>query len=327
MPGPAPGTRGNASPLQAAIEQGLDYLSQESEYTFQEYTQTVLPIDGYVFWTPTAAPQTVKGSLHYGLETVQEADELAGDGSVVFTTNIRVMSFGQTKSPRLYVVTVGENQTDDPLKNPVRFAFSSQGNFYPEAGTWHYHGRRVMPALASQLLDKGVAIDPSRAIVSNSLPLWLALNSYESGVPVPAQAFTLYPAFLAAENAVPPYATVEIKQGPDAIASAPLLGSQFGSHTQLVKDVVEITFYGLQNNEALSFQDRVNQYSLDTDALGIMNMPVAVDVPRTAAELKTIAMKKCMRFEVSYYQSITETVAHQLILAASATVQVNPDPL
>lgn len=329
MPGKAGQPVVSQSQMRAALEQGLDYLDKASEYEFQAYKQVVLPVDGFVFWQPVNKVK-VKGSLHYGLETLQDPDQLAGDGPIIFTAETQVMTFGQTKAPMLYVVTIGENETTDPLTNPVRFAFSQQGNFYAEADLWHYMGRRVMPALATQLLDQGNILDQSRAVVSNSLPLWLAMNDYEQsypGLPI-SPGVMLYPACMVPENLAPPYAVVDIQEdATTAIASAPLLGTQFGAHTQLVKDVVDITIYGRQNNEALSFQDFVNQYSLDTDRIGIMNMPVVRDAQRTAAELKTLAMKKTMRYEVSYYQSISTAVAHQLIDSASITLIPNPVPL
>lgn len=313
----------------AALEQGLDYISEESEYQFQLYKQKVLPADGYVFWMPSGGPVTVKGSLHYSLETLQEADEMAGDGIILFTTAKQLMTFGQTKAPTLMVVSIGENQADDPAKKPVRFAFSGQGNFYAQAGLWHYNGRRVMPAMASQLLDAGVTIDPSRAITSNSLPLWLAMNDYIQayGGPPTGPGLTLYPSYLVAENITPPYGVVDIIDT-DGLASAPTLSeSGAPSHTQLCRDVIDVTLYGLQNNEALLFQDFVNQYSLDTDLIGIMNVPVVKDEKRVQAELRTIGMKKTMRYIISYYQSNSLAVARALIESAPYDFYINPQPL
>jgi hypothetical protein len=158
------------------------------------------------------------------------------------------------------------------------------------------------------------------------LPFWLAMNSYDQpypGVPT-TPGVTIYPSFEVAENAAPPYVVVDILDT-TAIGSAPLLnGAQFGAHTQLVKDVIDITLVGLQNNEALTFQDFVNQYSLDTDNIGVMNMPVVKDLKRTAPHMKTIAMAKSMRYEVSYYQSISTSVARQLIESAVPTFIINP---
>lgn len=312
--------------LQGALASGLDALDQESTYSFQLYTRVVLPLDGYVFWKPSGKPVPTGGSLHYALETAQDADQTAGSGDVLFTSKTQLGTFGQTVNPTIWVVTVGENPTDDPAKNPVRFAFRRQGHFYAQAGVWHYAGERVMPALATQLLDPGNPVDLTRAVVSNSLPIWLAMNTYAQpydGAPT-TPGVTLYPSFEVAENLAPPYGVIDVVDTV-AIGSAPLLnGAQFGYHSQLCRDVVDVTLYGLQNNEALSFLDFVNQYSLDTDNLGVMNMPVPKDEKRTAPEIKTIAMKKTIRFEVSYYQNIVSSVARTLIEHAVPTFIINP---
>jgi hypothetical protein len=79
---------------------------------------------------------------------------------------------------------------------------------------------------------------------------------------------------------------------------------------------VRITLYGTRNFSALDFVDCVNQYSLDTDLIGIMNLPTVRDEKRTQSELSTIAMKKSVEFVVSYYQQRANDVARQIILSA-----------
>lgn len=314
---------------QGGLAAGLDVIDQGQTYRFQKYTRVVLPVDGFVFWKPVGVAQEINGSLHYALEMQQDADQVAADGDVLFTSKDQLSVLSAASNPSLYVVTVGENQTDEPTTNPVRFAFSRQGHFYAQAGLWHYSGRRVMPALATQLLDPGNTVDLTRAVKSDSTALWLAMNTYTqpyAGLPT-TPGVTIYPAFQEAENLAPPYAVVEVEDTV-AIGSAPLLnGTQFGSHTQLVKDTVKVTLYGLQNNEALLFQDFVNQYSLDTDNFGVVNMPVVRDDRRTAPEIRALAMKKILRYEITYYQSTTSSVARQLIETAVPSFIVNPDPI
>lgn len=318
---------------QGGLAAGLDVLSEEETYSFQLYTQVVLPVDGFVFWKPVGNAKQIKGSFHYALEIKQDADEVAGEGDCLFTSMEQLGTLAQpgtvTTPSSLYVVTVGENPTDDPRTAPVRFAFNRQGHFYAQAGVWHYSGRRIMPAFATQLLDAGNTIDLTRAVKSDSTALWLAMNTYQqsyNGAPI-SPGITLYPAAMSAQNLVPPYATVDIVET-EAIGSAPLLnGAQFGSHTQLCRDTVDITLYGLQNNEALLFQDFVNQYSLDTDYLGVMNMPVVKDAKRIAHEIQTLAMKKTIHYEISYYQSTSTSVGRQLITQAVPTFILNPTPL
>lgn len=315
---------------QGALAAGLDLLAQAKTYQFQQYTRVVLPVDGFVFWKPYGQPKDIKGSLHYALETQQDADQLAGDGDVIFTTNEQLGTLGQpatTSDPSMiYVVKIGENPTDDPSVNPVRFGFTRQGHFYAQAGLWHYTGKRVMPALATQLLDPGNAIDQTRAVVSNSLPLWMAMNGYVSPYPGLNGTVQLYPSYQVAQNLAPPYGVIDVIDT-TAIGSAPLLdGDQLGAHSQLCRDIVEITLYGLQNNEAMNFVDFVNQYSLDTDRIGMMNMPVVKDEKRLATEINAIAMKKTIKYEVSYYQTISTTVARQLITKALSDFIINDTP-
>lgn len=325
MPGKAGEIGFDPTQQQGALRQGLEVLDQMSEYELQPYTRVVLPIDGYVFWQPAKAKIKVKGSLHYGLETLQNPDEVVGDGTIVFTAEDQIMTFAQTAAPMIYVLTIGENDTDDPKKNPVRFAFSQQGHFYAQAGIWHYTGRRILPALVTQLLDPGNTVDQTRAIVSNSLPLWLATNNYTPPYAGLSSGITLYPSYEVAENIAPPYGVVDILKT-EPVQGVPLLGGQFGAHTQLVKDTIEVTLYGMQNNACLTFQDFINQYSLDTDAFGVMNMPVVSDPKRPQPEIKTIAMKKTIAYEVSYYQSQSVAVARKLIATAPYAIYLQPGP-
>ena len=48
----------------------------------------------------------------------------------------------------------------------------------------------------------------------------------------------------------------------------------------------------------------------------MMSQPVVRDDKRTQAELGTIAMKKVVDFEISYYQERINDVARQMILSA-----------
>jgi hypothetical protein len=300
----------NPTLLNAALRQGLESLDLGAVTAFQVYSRTVLPVDGFVFWTPIAGATgqfNVKGSLHYAQDLQQQADETVGYATVVLSAEDKITELSEPDQDRLYVATLGE----------FRYAFSGQKGFYANAGIWHYIGHSVYPALASQLLDPGNTIDLSRAVVSNSLPLWLALNTY---VPVYADAgigVHIYPAYLVEENLVPPYAAVEVLKT-EGIGAAPLLGvNGYGAHTQLVKDTCRITVYGLQNNEALAFQDFINSYSVDTDRFGVMSVSVMVDDKRVQTEVHAIAMKKTFDIEISYYQSTSAVIAYQLIEAAT----------
>jgi len=85
------------------------------------------------------------------------------------------------------------------------------------------------------------------------------------------------------------------------------------SHYQLVKETVKISIFGTRNFNALEFQDYVFQYSLDTDNIGILNMPVIQDEKVTQSEFGILAQKKVITFEISYYQTNVRNIARQLI--------------
>lgn len=298
---------GNAGQLNGALRAGIENLSLNQKVTFSKYTRTVLPIDGYVFWTPTNQSVTTKGSLHYAVDYTQDLEEAIGFATVTFTSESQILDFTTLNANTLFVANI----------DGFRYAFTKQGKFYAPANVWHYVGHSVIPALASQLLDPGNNIDLARAVVSNSLPFWLDLNSYVPVYPGLQTGITLYPSYLAKENLPAPYGIVDIKPG-KAIQSIPLRGP-FGAHTQLVKDTVTITLYGLQNNECLDFQDAVNQYSLDTDNFGLMNDPVMSDAKRPQSDIGAIAMKKIIDYEISYYQERSTALSFQLINSAATT--------
>ena len=298
---------GDPTQLLGALRQGLESLDLRELQPFQVYTRTVLPVDGYVFWTPTTT-ESVRGSLHYAQQIEQGVDETVGFATIILTSEDKVMALSEMNENKIYVATQGN----------FRYAFSRQDGFYTHAGLWHYFGHSIYPAMESQLLDPGNTIDFSRAVVSNSLPFWIDINSYSPTYLGLTNPVTLYPSYLVAENLEPPYGVVDI-QTTNAIQSTPLRGI-YGSHTQLVRDHVEITLYGLQNNEALDFQDLVNQYTLDTGNFGLMNTPALFDEHRTQVELQALAMKKTLKLDIDYYQSRSAAVAFQLIKSAVPTL-------
>ena len=129
----------------------------------------------------------------------------------------------------------------------------------------------------------------------------------DNGIP------TIYPSYLIPSNLKPPYIGVDIS-ATDCLQSAPYIDEN-GNHSQLMTDKIKLTLYGLNNNQAMDFLDFVNQYTLLTENMGIMNTPRVMDEKRTQAELRIIAQKKTVDFEVSYYQSRVNNVSQQLILS------------
>ena len=302
-----------ATPLGSTLQAGLDSISYNQQITFTLYNRVVLPLDGYVFWVQSSPLKTftVGGSLHYSSDTIQEETQTSTVNTVLFTS----------KEPIDALNKIGPNQVYIGEFDGLRFAFSQRGMLYRQAMLWHYRGAAIYPDVAPQVVTDGDTLDPTKVIVSNSLPLWLALNGYVP--PNPGLGFpnpvTLYPSHLVPQNIAPPWASVDVTTDLNAgIMSTPLLLSD-GSHYQLVTDRVRITLYGMDNDKALTFIDCVNQYSLTADTFGIMNIPVLRDEKRTQAELAVIAQKKSVEFEISYYQLTARNIAQQLIKEVNAT--------
>jgi hypothetical protein len=136
----------------------------------------------------------------------------------------------------------------------------------------------------------------------------------------------IYPSFLVPANIAPPYGVVHIEPGRTvAMQAAPRLNSTV-SHFQLAMDHVRVTLYGYTNAQALDWADTVNQYSFDTDAFGVMNMPLMRDEKRQQQEISALAMKKTIEFDVSYYQTRINDLARQLILSCVTQYTVAPYP-
>lgn len=300
-----------------ALRDGLEALDLDQITEFQGYTRVVLPLDGYIFWSPRAKFQ-FKGALHFAQDILQNEDETYGAASLTFTSEKQITEFTSAPINTIYVAS---------LPDGTRYAFSAHTGFFQQASLWHYSGHSIAPAMETQFLDRpDWNIDADQAVVSNSMPLWLALNNFTSlfyggfsntGVPFVVKPPILYPADIVSPNEFPPYGSVKIPDDyPKGLQAVPLLDRR-RSHYQLVTDQVRITLYGLQNDACLDFVDTVNQYSLVTDNFGIMGEPPVIrDVTRTQAEIQAKAMKKQIVFNISYYQKRVADVARQLILSA-----------
>jgi hypothetical protein len=342
---------GNASPLAAGLRQSERAISQNQEITFRQYNRLVLPLDGFVFWvaapliTPgvlaraaafntfafNTAPfnasaaagvvdntAVVRGSLHLSTTMKQGEETNNADDLITFTSEQEVQFLNKVGLDTLYVATAEGR----------RYAFSGRSSFYRQAGLWHYTGMAVNPTMATQLVDDPATFAGRGLVISNSLPAWLAINTYAPPYPVllPFPAVPLYPSFAVPQNLPPPYGAVHIgEEDTDVVAAFPTLGPT-ASHQQLARDRVRITLFGLNNAAALTFQDAAIAYGTDTEVFGITNMPTVRDVKETQAELLTLAMKKRITFEVSYLQSTMRDVARQLItscLVASEDILIN----
>ena len=327
----------NQSPWTGPLRAGVDLISLDQVITFTQYKRVVLPLDGYVFWVNSAlvgnsaipnvpplnsatpnqpsrpgTPVVVKakGSLHFEIERHQDEDRTTDINRVTFTSEAPVDEFDQINPMVMFLGTF-------PAGNgpPLRFSFSRRQNFYQQAGLWHYIGDAVYPDMETQIVDTLNGFDARSLIVSNSLPIWLAMNQMAPPYPFPArQQIPMFPSFLVPEDMEPPYASVHVyPDDTQAITAAPYLDQTF-THTQFARDRVKITFYGLRNFNALDFVDYVNALSLQWDAdFGIMNIPTIRDEKRTQREMTVIAQKKSIIYEIDYYQERVRNVARQLI--------------
>jgi hypothetical protein len=338
--------------MASALAAGTDQVSQFQQITFTKYRRLILPADGFVFWVknsllnPSAqldtstlnsftpnAPQapidpsrytdaqrqeailssfTVPGSLHYATSLDQGEEETFATNTVIFTSQAEVTRLNDVGPETLFLATY----------QGIRFSFSNREAFYTQAGLWHYTGRAVFADMESQIIEEPRQLDASQLIVSNSLPIWLAMNGAGDHVwdLIPRPLVPLYPSYLVDMNLPPPFISVHVEPGgTEAIAAAPTFADRL-SQAQFTRDHVKLTLFGLNNGMAQDTLAWMIQYSLDNPGLlGISNSPIVRDEKRPQVELQAIAQKKTIDFDVNYYQSRARDTARQLLLIARAT--------
>lgn len=326
------------TPLGAALAAGVDSISEFQTVTFVKYVRVILPLDGFAFWVkasilnlgalangsvpnvvvPNAAPGfsidaatnvlEVKGSLHYATDQVQDEEETFATNRVVFTSEEHIQEFNVVGPNELYFASF-EN---------IRFAFSGRGSFYAQSNLWHYTGAALYADMATQVIDDPLALNANARIVSNSLPIWLGFNAWtpKDWAPI-GNPVTLYPSYLTPLNLTPPFAAVHVV--PESTTTI-AIGATFDatlSETQLCRERVKVTLFGLGNDLAADFVSFVlQQQDNDPGLFGVMNSPVIRDEKRTQPELRTLAQKKVVEFDVNYYQSRARNVARELIRSA-----------
>ncbi|MGH7716804.1 MAG: hypothetical protein ACREML_12500 [Vulcanimicrobiaceae bacterium] len=307
-------------PIQAALDQGLDQLSVNQEVQFQRYAKVVLQQDGYVFWVATGQMMTVKGSLHYATDRVQEEDQTIGTNQVLLTSEDVVSQFNVMNPASMWIGSWSVKEQAAPLQ----VAFAQRGNFYQQANLWHYSGFAVYPAMSTQILSSPNDI-PAGPIVSNSLPIWLAQTSFAG------QTVAVYPSFLVPDNIVPPYVVAHIDPAATmALGSAPFIGPWPGqmvpdsgasplsdlAGSQLMRDDVALTLYGFSNNMAWQYLVNIYEASVSECLFGIANSPVILDEKRPQVEITALAQKKTIRILANYYQGAANVIARRLLLEA-----------
>lgn len=330
---------GSRHQMAATLQTGMRVLDENQTITFVRYVRLVLPIDGSVFWvrsnlaslssllnaaalnevplnTPPVAGEEVSfvanGSLHYMTQANQNEADSATLNRVVFTSEVPIENFNEVGPSIMYL---GEWQG-------VRFSFAMRENFYEQAKLWHYVGDAVFATQESQIIDTLQEFD-GRQVVSNSLPLWLDLaNPYIPVIGLGGLPWPIFPAFLVPSNLPPPFVAVHIfPESTQAISSAPILNSTL-SHSQLVREKVRLTTYGLRNAEVLDLCDYVQWQFRNSARMGIMNSPVPRDEHQGQVELGVLAQKKTIEYEVNYLQATARDLARQLILSAFVTYTV-----
>ena len=324
--------------MAATLAAGVDAISSKQKITFTQYTLVVLPLDGWKFWVrsdliatntlsialrlyvrPISKPSAmtilkdVEGSLHYATKQNQNEDETIGINRVVFTALAEIEDFNAVSPTTIYIATIDN----------IRFAFNSRKSFYRQAGLWHYEGDAVYPEMEEMIIDDPADFDSHSLVVSNSLPIWLAMFLPQKWPQPATPTFPLFPSFAVPDNYPPPYGAVHVvPDETDALQFAPNFDGPTQSQYQLAKDRVRVTLYGVRNDHALDFQRFVYQYMVDTDAMGLMDMQVARDHKRTQSELGIMAIKKTFEFRVSYIQTRVNDLARQLILHCIPTYTV-----
>lgn len=304
-------------PLAAALEAGVNSLSQNQSITFKQYRKTVLTDDGMVFWVATGKTGDFKGSLHFITDRHQDEDQTIAANRFIFSALEEVTAFNAVDPATMWI---GTWQADGAS---VQIAFADRGSFYQQADLWHYSGYAVYPAMSAQIVNSAGDL-PAGPIVSNSLPIWLTQNAM---APV-------YPSFLVPDNIKPPYITAHIEPGgTEAIGAFPIIvppgvrqsstdASPFYNFpsSQLMRDKVRLTLYGLNNQQAWQFYCSLIDYSLNTDNFGFCNSPAIRDEKRTQAEIAAIAMKKTIDIDASYYSGTADALARRYILSAGFTL-------
>jgi len=312
--------------LQTALRQGLDNLGRNQVITFTQYTKQTVAQDGYVFWVNSSSTLAAKGSLHYGTERDQSADQTAGINSVIFTSETEVTAFNSVGAGILWIASF-------PVEGggTLYIAFSGRGSFYEQAGLWHYTGFAVYPAMQSQLINSASDL-PAGPIVSNSGPIFLSAAASIASLPgSQAATYPAYLSYLLPENITPPYISVHVEPGmTEAVQQFPRYkwSQKTGSgpyqvpDTQLMRDHVTLTLYGMNNAQARQWLSGLIIYTLATENFGFMTAPAIQDDKRAQPEIAALAMKKSITFDASYFQGTADAITRQLILSASVSFQI-----
>ncbi|ECN1280957.1 hypothetical protein YS72_22105 [Salmonella enterica subsp. enterica serovar Typhimurium] len=303
----------HGSQLSSVLQSAVETLSSGQEITFRLYVRQVLPLDGFVYWvnaeivscdelcrlnieSPTRLK--IKGSLHRQVIAVQDESVSKDVNNIIFTPVQPVDDFNVENPDAIYLGEYGG----------VQFAFSRMESRYQQSGIFHYRGMAILPTMRSQIIDCPEEISDER-IISNSIPLWLAMKDFA----------TVYPSYLVPQNLRPPYIAVDVRNS-TPLQAAPIVYG--GQRFQLVQDSVRLTLYGFTNRMALDYVDSVVRRALEEEEFGVTSMPIPVDAKSGQVEINALAKKKTVDFEVNYYQTTTREISQQLIKKAICSYEV-----
>ncbi|EHR9446846.1 hypothetical protein KZK20_000892 [Salmonella enterica] len=303
----------HGSQLSSVLQSAVETLSSGQEITFRLYVRQVLPLDGFVYWvnaeivscdelcrlnieSPTRLK--IKGSLHRQVIAVQDESVSKDVNNIIFTPVQPVDDFNVENPDAIYLGEYGG----------VQFAFSRMESRYQQSGIFHYRGMAILPTMRSQIIDCPEEISDER-IISNSIPLWLAMKDFA----------TVYPSYLVPQNLRPPYIAVDVRNS-TPLQAAPIVYG--GQRFQLVQDSVRLTLYGFTNRMALDYVDSVVRRALEEEEFGVTNMPIPVDAKSGQVEINALAKKKTVDFEVNYYQTTIREISQQLIKKAICSYEV-----
>lgn len=287
--------------LDAVLKTGLGVISQEQQIVFRKYKRIILPYDGFVFWVLASlldpnepgAVLNVFGSFHYNTDQRQELASTIAYQNVIFTTDTEIADFNKLQPEYMYL---GEFQN-------LQFSFSSHKNYYQQANLWHYEGQAVYPQMRSQIVDSLDVLNKKDVIVSNSLPIWIALNDYAP----------IYPSYLVPENVSPPYIACHIDESStSALQPIPLYNAE--GTWQLMQDSVQLVVYGLNNFDIQNYLQYILRSSVNSGLFGILGDGLKVlDGKHIQSELNVIAQQKFIELDISYNQHAVYNCALEYI--------------
>jgi hypothetical protein len=298
--------------LDGVLKAGLQVIDRNQTIRFVKYTRVILPYDKYVYWvlssllaSTTAAPVLeVAGSFHYNTDQKQELASTIAYQNVIFTTGEEIADLNKLQPDEMYL----------GYFNDIQFSFSSHKNYYEQAGLWHYEGQAVYPQMRTQIIDDLSELNSNELVVSNSLPLWIALNDF---APV-------FPSYLVPENLSPPYIVCHIDEDRTTpLQPIPLVNSE--GTWQLSKDKVKLVIYGFNNQSIQNYTQYLMGKSLCGNTFGILNMGLGVkDGKYIQSEINVLAQEKFIELEVSYNQhAIYEAVLNYISRVLPVSVTTN----